>query len=136
MKTQEAQLKLDLILKALERIAAQPIAPVLPIAPIAPIAPVLPIVQANSGDHDIITGLVKDVANVDKKVDALSLKLDSKYTTAEEHKVVVGIQDDHEARIRLLETFRDNLMGKMIALGSVSGFVAGIIIVIISHFWK
>jgi hypothetical protein len=136
MKAEQSQHKLDMILIALEKIASQPVAPILPIAPVAPVAPVLPLIQPNSGDHDIITGLVKDVANIDKKVDALSLKLDTRYTTVEEHKVVIGIQDDHETRIRSLETFRDNLMGKIIALGSLSGFVTGIIIVIISHFWK
>jgi hypothetical protein len=83
----------------------------------------LPIAPANSGDHDIITGLVKDVANVDKKVDALSLKLDTRYTTVEEHAVVVGIQVDHEKRIRIVET----AVTKILNWGVVAMITLGIL---------
>ena len=78
----------------------------------------------------------KDMEYLKKDVAEIKIKLDEKYTTIEEHLEVVNIQKDHESRVRLLEGFRDTPMGKMLAMGSLSGLVVGALLLVISHFWK
>ena len=46
--------KLEVLIQAVEKLVASPIAPVAPIAPILPIAPIAPIAAINTGDHDFL----------------------------------------------------------------------------------
>ena len=91
--------------------------------------------QQKTADHDIIVKLDTKVDQIQLDVNLLKTQ-NSQSPTRAEYLEVVRVQADHETRTRALETFRDNLMGKMIAMGSLSGLVTGVIILVISHYWK
>lgn len=44
--------------------------------------------------------------------------------------------EDHETRIRGLQTFQDNLTGRMWGIGVLSGLVMGVISLLVGHYWK
>lgn len=106
---------------------------VLPVAPVAPIAPVLPIVPQNPLDHDLLTKLDAKVDQI--QVDVTSLKNQTSfYVNRTEHLEVVRVQSDHETRTRSLEVFKENIQGRMWAIGTLISLLATIAGVIIEHF--
>ena len=44
--------------------------------------------------------------------------------------------EDHEHRIRVLEVFKETLIGKMWGIGVLVSLVGGIVSLLVSHFWK
>lgn len=128
--------KLDMLIQVVQKLLDNPVPTVTPISPIAPVAPVAPLLSTavlHSGDHDVITALVVSVGNLEKKVDAIALQLDSKYTTIDEHKVVVGIQTDHETRIRNNEVSITKIMSYGSALIVFVGILEFLISKILIH---
>ena len=134
MTKQDSQLQK--LTEAIEKLVANPVAPIAPVLPIAPIAPIAPLVVTNSGDHDLLTKLDERFTGLDKKFDAMSVKLDTKYTTTEEHKVVTDIQIDHETRIRAGEVFQNNVTGRIWGIGVVAGLVTSVLGVLLEHYLK
>jgi ribosomal protein S26 len=106
---------------------------VLPVDPVTPIAPVLPIVPQNPLDHDLLTKLDAKVDQI--QVDVTSLKNQTSfYVNRTEHLEVVRVQSDHETRTRSLEVFKENIQGRMWAIGTLISLLATIAGVIIEHF--
>ena len=111
--------QLEKLTQAIDKLIANPVAPVLPIAPVAP---VLPIAPQKFEDHELILRVDEKLIGVIKKVDDISLKLDTKYITAEEHDTVVNIIKDHEKRIRSIEKYAWAAIGGLYLINIVIGF--------------
>jgi hypothetical protein len=106
-----------------------------------PPIPAIPAIPAiiNNGDHDLLLAFRAESLVEFKTIKEALVKLQdstSIYITRPEFGEVIRIQADHETRTRVLETFKDNLTGRMIALGGLSGLATGIIMVIVNHFWR
>ncbi len=108
--------KLEELTNAISNIAA----PVAPIAPIAPVAPVLPLAPINNGDHDLLqridTKLERVIADVQKLNDNYSNRIDKLETGKVDKDVAEKVKTDFESRLRVLEKFEENLLGKMSVL--------------------
>jgi len=75
---------------------------------------------------------LKSYENINSKLDELK----NGYVTVNEFTEHLKADEDHEQRIRVIETFMNTLIGKMVVSGSVGGVVVGLIFVIINHYWK
>lgn len=103
--------KLDLLINAVEKLVANPVAPVLPVLPIAPIAPIAPIDDSRLTRVEVkIDGLKDDIKNLN---DGTTLKI-----------------SDHEIRIRIMET---NLT-RVMTWGTVGILLLGVAEFIINKF--
>jgi hypothetical protein len=68
----------------------------------------------------------RSLGRIESKVDAINQRLDS----------MNGSIKDHATQINNLESFRDNLQGRMTILGTIAGFIGAMITAIINHFIK
>jgi hypothetical protein len=100
--------KLDVLVGLMEKIIANPVAPVAPVAPVLPIAP---LTTTSTEDHVAIATLVVSVA-------AMDTKFSDKFADIKND--IKGLSDgtatqlaDHETRIRTVEQYQQNLVGKM-----------------------
>ena len=66
------------------------------------------------------------LGQIDGKVDGIISRLDK----------MNGTLIDHNKKINLLETFRDNLQGRMTIIGAIAGFIGAMITILINHFTK
>jgi len=106
--------KIDALTAAIEKLLLKevaPVAPVLPVAPIAPVAPVLPLTTTTAEDHVAIATLTVSVAALDTKVTEkfADIKNDIKAISDGTATQLA----DHEKRLRAVEQYRQNLVGKM-----------------------
>ena len=124
--------KLDILIQDIQKLINNPVAAV---APVAPVAPILPLIPPNSGDHDLLTKLDTKVDQIQFDVTALKAQ-NSIYITRNEFIEVVRIQRTHDDEIKVIQTFKDTLSGKMWGVGIMAGTMSAIIGVLISHFWK
>jgi hypothetical protein len=118
MKNNEVKRLTDAIEKLLARDVA-PVAPVLPVAPVAPVAPIVPLLTTTSEDHVAIATLVVSVAGLDTKFTEkfADLKNDIKQLSDG----TATQLSDHEKRIRTVEGYQQNLVGKMsVIVGTVT----------------
>jgi len=102
--------QLESLTRAIEKLVANPIAP---IAPVAPIAPILPIVPQYSGDHDLIVGLVKDVATLQVTVSKLADREDLHVTIIDFNNHVGQNEKSHEdfeKRMREINTAQTRIL--------------------------
>lgn len=74
----------------------------------------------------------RDLDSMNKKLDGLSTSF---VTTTEFNDHLKGYED-HEKRIRILEGFKDTLLGKLWGVGIMAGGVVAIISILVNHFWK
>ena len=117
--------KLDKLIELVNLLAKKEVA-------LSPITPTLPINNPHVGDHDTIIKLVAMSESLEKKVDIISTKLDTKYTTTEEHAAVVEKLNDHDTRIKILEV----TVTKIWSYGTALIFILGIIQFLLGQFWK
>jgi uncharacterized protein YheU (UPF0270 family) len=97
----------------------------------------------HSGDHDILTSFVAattvSMTTLENKIDAVILRLDTRYVTNEEyltkHQAIVDIQIDHEKRVRINEVeiadqkiINGNMMGKIILGTTLVSLVMTIVV--------
>lgn len=68
----------------------------------------------------------RSLGRIEGKVDGINQRLDK----------VNGTLKDHSDKINLLETFRDNLQGRMTIIGAIAGFLGALITTIINRFIK
>ena len=91
--------KLDILIQAVEKLAANPVAVVAPVAPVLPIAPVLPvaaIAPVNTGDHDFLLTFSSEVkVRLDNIVNAIQNLTDGTATKINDHdKKITQNSDD------------------------------------------
>ncbi len=74
----------------------------------------------------------KDIDSLSKKIDEIS----SSFVTNQEFQEHLKADEDHEARIRLLQEFQDTLMGKIWGVGIVASLIMGAATIAINHYYK
>ena len=80
----------------------------------------------DTGDHDLIIGLVKDVATLQGAVNRM-LALEEKYINREDFAIHQKKDDDHENRIRVLEgVVEDFATIKRIVFGATGIILVGV----------
>ena len=111
--------KIDALTNAIERLISKEVAPIAPIAAIAPVAPILPLATTTADDHVAIATLVVSVAGLDTKFTEkfADLKNDIRQLSDGTAQQI----SDHEKRIRSVEAYQQNLVGKMsVIVGAIS----------------
>ncbi len=86
-----------------------------------------------------LVGMGIHISYIRKNLEELNRKMDNLsgvFVTTEDFARHEEADADHEKRIRTLEEFKDTLTGKMIGVAATSGFIVGIITLIIDHIWK
>ena len=66
------------------------------------------------------------LGQIDGKVDGIIDRLDK----------MNGTLIEHSKKINILETFRDNLQGRMSIIGAVAGFIGAVITIFINYLTK
>jgi hypothetical protein len=114
--------KIDALADLMRELLSREVAPIAPVLPVAPIAPVL---STSTDDHIVISNLALSLGNLDTKVTEkfLDIKNDIK-----------GLSDgtastlaDHEKRMRSVEEFQQNIVGKMSIIIGIAGIAVSII---------
>ena len=89
----------------------------------------------NSGDHDLLTKLDTKVDQI--QADVTDLKKNNViYVTQEQHKSLIDKSVDQEDRLRVIETFKNNSLGRNTVLASGISIVITIIILLVNKFVK
>jgi hypothetical protein len=141
MTNKELTASLDRLTGIVERMT-QPIAPIPAIPAIPAIPPIAPIVSNNSEDHNLLLGVVGKLETVNVKIDVLSndiseLKKDKEiFVSQTQHTEVVERVKKLEDISVALVSFKDTLTGKMVVVTAVSGFLVGIMMLIIQHYFN
>lgn len=66
------------------------------------------------------------LGEISGKLDAINKRLDK----------INGTLDKHDNKINELETFKDNLQGRMTVISTIGGFIGGLITIIINYLTK
>lgn len=79
-----------------------------------------------------ISYIRRDLESMNKKLDTLI----NTFVSSAEFADHLKADEDHENRIRILESFASTLTGKMLGAAAVLGAAFGIATIIISNYWK
>jgi NADH dehydrogenase FAD-containing subunit len=91
--------------------------------------------EESSGDHDLIIQLNTKVDQIQADVTTLKTQ-DKNNITQEQHQALVTCNLDHETRIRNLEEFKQNWLGKVSVVGAVASVIVSALFVLVEHLVK
>lgn len=121
--------RLEQLTLAIEKLVSVPPIPAIPAVPAIPAIP--PIIPDRS-DHDLLLRIDTKMERVIHDVAQLNDNYSGRIDALEKSKLDDGAYEkghiDHESRLRAVETFQNNLLGKLSILSAgISLLVAGIV---------
>lgn len=130
MKTDELTRALDRLTEIVTRMT-----PPIPAIPAIQAIPAIAPLPSYTGDHDLIGEINTRLKGVEASVDKLVIREDTHVTKENLSASIVEsgkVHDDHEKRLKSLET----VTTKIWAYGTAMVFVVGVIEVVILKLWK